>query len=74
MYRVLVIECHYLVLIVIPEFFRLKTDLKQKETDLLSAKRELKELQNKFEQQQQMEADLSRKNSKTLSRISYSVF
>lgn len=46
---------------------KLKSDLKQKETDLLGAKRDLKELQNKIEQQQQMEADLSRKTSKTLS-------
>ncbi|KAL4220874.1 Leucine glutamate and lysine-rich protein 1 [Mactra antiquata] len=45
---------------------KLKSDLKQRETDLQGAKRELKELQNKFEQHQQMEADLSRKTSKTM--------
>jgi len=34
----------------------------------MSAKRELKDLQNRFEQHQQMEADLSRKTSRTLSK------
>ncbi|XP_060599548.1 myosin-2 heavy chain-like isoform X2 [Ruditapes philippinarum] len=45
---------------------KLKSDLKQKESDLLGAKRDLKELQNKFNQHQQLEADLNRKTSKTL--------
>lgn len=45
---------------------KLKSDLKQKECDLLGAKRDLKDLQSKFEQHQQMEADLTRKTSKTL--------
>ena len=46
--------------------YRLKSDLKKKETDLLGAQRELKNLQNKFEQQQQIEADLSRKANKSV--------
>jgi hypothetical protein len=55
--------------------FRLKSDLKQKESDLLGAKRDLKELQNKFNQHQQLEADLNRKTSKTLSMLyNYFVF
>ncbi|XP_052819828.1 uncharacterized protein LOC128245659 isoform X2 [Mya arenaria] len=45
---------------------KLKSDLRQKETDLSSAKRDLKALQIKFEEHQQLEADLSRKTSKTL--------
>ncbi|KAH3821075.1 hypothetical protein DPMN_122832 [Dreissena polymorpha] len=45
---------------------KLKSDLKQRETDLSSAKRELKELLSKFEEQQQLEADLTRKTSKTM--------
>ncbi|XP_053379441.1 restin homolog isoform X2 [Mercenaria mercenaria] len=45
---------------------KLKSDLKQRESDLLGAKRDLKELQIKFDQHQQMEADLNRKTSKTL--------
>ena len=48
-------------------FFRLKSDLKQRESDLLGAKRDLKELQNKLDQHQQLEADINRKTSKTLS-------
>ncbi|WAR15605.1 LEKR1-like protein [Mya arenaria] len=46
--------------------YKLKSDLRQKETDLSSAKRDLKALQIKFEEHQQLEADLSRKTSKTL--------
>ena len=51
---------------------RLKSDLKKKETDLLGAQRELKNLQNKFEQQQQVEADLSRKANKSSCKKLYS--
>ena len=54
-------------------FNRLKSDLKKKETDLIGAQRELKDLQNKFDQQQQIEADLSRKASKNMSKSLYVV-
>lgn len=45
---------------------KLKSDLKKRESDLLGAQRELKDLQNKFDQQQQIEADLSRKANKNI--------
>ena len=53
--------------------FRLKSDLVKRENDLQGARRELKELQNKFELQQQKEEDLSRKAAKNMSMSQLSI-